>query len=75
MCCASAGVFLFSLSGLTQICRLPPAQALTREYHEVERIFREDLGGPPEQFFAEFGNEPIAAASLAQVPITVFKCW
>jgi hypothetical protein len=69
----SGCVPLLSLSTLTRF-RLPPAQALAREYHEVERIFREDLGGPPEQFFAEFSNEPIAAASLAQVPFNDFKC-
>lgn len=48
-------------------------QALTREFHEIERIFQEDLGGPPTNFFSEFADSPIAAASLAQVHEAVTK--
>ena len=37
-------------------------------YEEVARIIAQDLGAPPEQLFASFEREPIASASLAQVP-------
>jgi ubiquinone biosynthesis protein len=36
-------------------------------YEEIHAQLTEDLGGAPEAVFAEFGAEPIAAASLAQV--------
>lgn len=43
-------------------------QALRRDCKdEVDTIIREDLGGGKEDLFREFSEEPIAAASLAQV--------
>ena len=33
----------------------------------IEQQLTEDLGGPPDQLFAEFDRQPIAAASMAQV--------
>jgi ubiquinone biosynthesis protein len=36
-------------------------------YKEVRELFREELGGYPEQIFRSFEQAPIAAASIAQV--------
>ncbi|PRW32844.1 ABC1 protein [Chlorella sorokiniana] len=36
-------------------------------YEQVRQTIQEDFGCPVEQLFAEFGPEPIASASLAQV--------
>ena len=43
-------------------------QALRRDCQdEVDSMIREDLGATKEELFSEFSEEPIAAASLAQV--------
>jgi aarF domain-containing kinase len=42
--------------------KVPP-----RRYAEIREVIRRELGGTPEQLFAEFGHAPIASASLAQV--------
>ncbi|ADB34547.1 ABC-1 domain protein [Kribbella flavida DSM 17836] len=34
---------------------------------EVEQLLTEELGAPPRQVFSDFGTEPLAAASVAQV--------
>jgi ubiquinone biosynthesis protein len=36
-------------------------------YADVQQQLSADLGGPPEQIFATFNREPLAAASIAQV--------
>jgi ubiquinone biosynthesis protein len=36
-------------------------------YADVQQQLSEDLGGAPEQIFASFNTEPLAAASIAQV--------
>lgn len=42
-------------------------KCLTREPDEVDRVFLEDFGAKPKDMFKEFNEEPVAAASLAQV--------
>jgi ubiquinone biosynthesis protein len=36
------------------------------DYETLRAQLEEDLGGPPEQIFADFDHEPMAAASIAQ---------
>ncbi|CAH2286298.1 Hypothetical predicted protein [Pelobates cultripes] len=51
----------------TKTLRVLEDQALRRRANEVNEIFVEDFGAPVESLFLDFDQEPIAAASLAQV--------
>lgn len=50
-------------SGLANLQDSMPA----RPYEQIERRVREELGGAPEEVFAEFERAPVASASLGQV--------
>jgi predicted unusual protein kinase regulating ubiquinone biosynthesis (AarF/ABC1/UbiB family) len=42
-------------------------RAPSRSWAEVKRVFEEELGVAPEAVFSEVDEQPVAAASLAQV--------
>ena len=42
-------------------------------YEEVERVFVEELGAPPDALFEAFDREPLATASIGQVHVALLR--
>uniref|UniRef100_A0AAG5D8F7 ABC1 atypical kinase-like domain-containing protein n=1 Tax=Anopheles atroparvus TaxID=41427 RepID=A0AAG5D8F7_ANOAO len=77
-CLANGGLYIKIGQGVAAINHIIPKEyvetlrqledkCLNRQPGEVRSLFVDDFGAPPEQVFASFQYEPIAAASLAQV--------
>ena len=59
-------VDLFEPEWIAEFCKLQDS-APPVPYAEIQQQLCEDLGAPPEEIFAAFDPEPVAAASIAQV--------
>ncbi|XP_048509948.1 uncharacterized aarF domain-containing protein kinase 5 isoform X2 [Athalia rosae] len=77
-CLLNGGLYIKLGQGLAALNHILPREyvetltllqdkCLTREPDEVDSVFLEEFGSKPKDVFKEFNEEPIAAASLAQV--------
>ncbi|TDD54672.1 AarF/ABC1/UbiB kinase family protein [Kribbella antibiotica] len=57
---------IIPLSVADELSRLQD-QVTAAPWSEIEQVLTEELGAPPNQVYADFGTEPLAAASVAQV--------